>query len=108
MLPPGMGAAHNRDDPDQAWERRAGTFDYRSMRLYLLALFDQSGRIVDHRRLQAASVSLALAHANRRLCSLLKRAGRSRIDPHGRMDVLDENGMPVARVYCRDALHSMS
>ena len=103
-----MGAAHNRDDPDQARERRAGTFDYRFMRLYLLALFDQSGRIVDHRRLQAASLSLALAHANRRLCSLLKRAGRSRIDPRGRMDVLDENGMPVARVYCRDALHSMS
>ncbi|NYD91252.1 hypothetical protein [Sphingomonas melonis] len=53
-------------------------------------------------------MSFALAMANRELHSLLRSADRRTVDLKGRVDLMDEGGAPVARIYCADALIAMS
>lgn len=78
------------------------------MPLYSLAFLDNTGHIVARRKVKAHCVSTALNQANRHLCKILKGARRAMFEPSGRMDVLDEQNRPVARVYCADALHAIS
>jgi hypothetical protein len=78
------------------------------MSLYSLAFTDCSGRLLHDHRCEAANVSQALAQANRRLSTLWLRDHGSRIDPRGRVDVLDQQGSTVARIHCADAITAMS
>jgi len=78
------------------------------MSLYSLSLIDRAGRVLDHSSVDASTVSGALAQANRRLCAILSDADRSAFDLKGRIDVLDQQGSPVARIHCADALIAMS
>jgi hypothetical protein len=78
------------------------------MCLYSLDFIDRSGHVLDRRPLEAVNVSYALAQANRSLCTALRGTDRGGMDLKGRVDVVDEQGAAVARIYCADALLAMS
>jgi hypothetical protein len=76
--------------------------------LYSITLIDHAGRAVESRNIEAINVLAALTQANRRICRIFNSAGRTALDPKGRVDVLDDRGSPVARIYCAEALHALS
>lgn len=78
------------------------------MCLYSLDFIDRAGRRLRRRDVEAPNVSFALAMANQELHSLLNSADRRTLDLKGRVDLMDEDGAPVARIYCADALIAMS
>jgi hypothetical protein len=78
------------------------------MSLYSIRFIGDFGREVIGGELEAANVSTALAQANHRFWSIVTRDGVAAIDPKGRLDVLDHQGSPVARIYCAEALLVMS
>ena len=94
--------AAKRQEPESLLPCSAG------MSLYSLSLIDSAGHVVDHRSVDAITVSSALAEANRRMCAILGDRDRGTFDPKGRIDVLDQQGSPVARIHCADALFAMS
>ena len=59
-------------------------------------------------KLEAANWSFALAQAHRELCVVLHDANQDAVDRQGRVDLMNEAGSPVARIYCADMLHAMS
>jgi len=78
------------------------------MSLYSLVFSGNFGCSTKGCKLEAPNVSTALAKANQRFCSIVSREGLAAIDPKGRLDVLDHQGCPVARIYCAEALLCMS
>ena len=77
------------------------------MNRYSLVFFDSAHQVIEDRRASARDVGQALAQANRRLCSGLRRAD-GRLDPKGRVDVLDGGGATVARIYCAEVIAAIS
>jgi len=90
------------------WNRIIHERVFRAMSFYSLAFFGDFGRGARGGELEAANVSTALAEANKRFRSIVSREGLTAIDPNGRLDVLDHQGRPVARIYCAEALLGMS
>jgi len=69
---------------------------------------DKSSRLIEGRRLRAPDVWHAMACANRRLHRSFAGSRQPELDPQGRVDVLDQDGAIVARIYCAEAIAAMS
>lgn len=78
------------------------------MRHYSLVFLDRSNQVIEDRALRARDVGHAMAKANRRLCSSFRMEGPHRFDPKGRVDVRDEQGGMLARIYCAETIAAMS
>lgn len=75
---------------------------------FSLHYMDKASRLIDDQRLRAPDVWHAMACANRRLHRSFLGAREPALDPNGRVDVLDQSGVIVARIYCAEAISAMS
>ena len=78
------------------------------MSLFSIRSCDRTGGVLDNRTVDAADVYTALAQANRHLRVMVDRREATRLDPRGRIDVVDREGRIVARLNCAEALAAMS
>lgn len=78
------------------------------MSQFSLHFFDRASLPVEVRPSQARDVGQAMGDANRRLYACFREGTAEQFDPRGRVDVLNANGMIVARIYCTEAIVAMS
>lgn len=75
---------------------------------FSLHFMDKTSRLLEDHRLRAPDVWHAMACANRRLHRSFVGSRVPTLDPQGRVDVLDRDGVIVARIYCAEAIAAMS
>jgi hypothetical protein len=76
------------------------------MATYYERICDRRGTILREERREEPGLRDAMARANGWICSMGGCPASQRFDPHGRVEIADHDGHPVARIYCAEVLAS--
>lgn len=78
------------------------------MTRYFLRSCDRAGSVVHDACVEAPDVHAALAIANHRFRSMVRRDAAQALDPLERIDIADGQGHTVARLICSETIAAMS
>jgi hypothetical protein len=74
------------------------------MAIYYQHLCDRTGRALKSKKIEAACLQDVMVHANMYLGSMIGQLSTKRFDPQGRIEIVDPEGRPLARIYCAEAI----
>ena len=72
------------------------------MPIYHHRLCDGTGRVLHNEQVEVATLVDAMVHANRGMCRIARHFPGRQVDPRGRIEIADAQGLPVARIYFAD------
>lgn len=74
------------------------------MPTYYHRICDRSGRTLQYEKVELSCLQEAMVTANSRVRKMMRQTPHPGFDPNGRIEIVDCDGQPVARIYCAEAI----